>query len=184
MIASGASAPRGELELRALMVAGLGGDGAAQERLLRAMLPLLRTFFGRRLSGQADDVEDLVQDTLIAIHTRRATYDPGRPFTAWAYAVARYKMIDHFRRRRIQVPVEDLSDILATEGFEDAIGARLDVDRLLTGISAKQARVIRDTKVEGLSIAEAAEAAGISESDAKVSVHRGLKALADRLKGK
>lgn len=172
-----------EQDLRLLMVAGLGGDAAAQERLLRALVPLLRRFFGRRLNG-ADIVEDLVQDTLIAIHTRRATYDQDRPFAAWAYAIARYKLIDHFRRHRQQVPLEGLEDMLLVEGFEDAVGARLDVDRLLGGISAKQARAIRDTKVSGLSTAEAAEAAGISEADVKVSVHRGLKALADRLRGK
>lgn len=166
------------------MVAGLNGDNAAHERLLRALAALLRSFFGRRLGGAADDVEDLVQETLIAIHHRRATYDRSRPFTAWAYAIARYKMIDHFRRCRIQVPVEGLEDLLVAEGFEDAVGARLDVDRLLGGISAKQAKVIRATKVDGLSIAEAAESAGISEADVKVSVHRGLKALADRLRSK
>jgi RNA polymerase sigma-70 factor (ECF subfamily) len=166
------------------MVAGLDGDAAAQTALLKALVPLLRSFFGRRLRGADDDVEDLVQETLIAIHTRRATYDPARPFTAWAYAIARYKMIDHFRRRRQHVSVEGLEDILLTEGFEDAVSARLDVDRLLDGISPKQARVIRQTKVDGLSIAEAADSGGISEADVKVSVHRGLKALADRLRGK
>lgn len=184
MVLSGTQTRVSEVDLRRLMTAGLDGDAASHERLLRAMAPLLRSFFGRRLRGAADDVEDLVQDTLIAIHTRRATYDRDRPFTAWAYAVARYKMIDHFRRGRQNVPVDGLEDILVAEGFEDAVSARLDVDRLLEGISPKQARAIRQTKVDGLSIAEAAESAGISEADVKVSVHRGLKALADRLKGK
>lgn len=184
MALSGTQTGNSEAQLRHWMVAGLDGDAAAHAQLLKSLVPLLRSFFGRRLRGAADDVEDLVQDTLIAIHTRRATYDRDRPFTAWAYAVARYKMIDHFRRTRQHVPVDDLEDILMTEGFEDAVSARLDVDRLLEGISPKQARAIRQTKVNGLSIAEAAESAGISEADVKVSVHRGLKALADRLKGK
>ena len=46
----------------------------------------------------AAPAEDLVQETLIAIHSRRATYDPGQPFTAWVYGIARYKLIDEFRR--------------------------------------------------------------------------------------
>ena len=119
----------------------------------------------------------------MAIHTRRATYDRDRPFTAWAYAVARYKMIDHFRRSRQTVPIEGLEDILMAEGFEDAANARMDVDRLLADVSDKQAQAIRDTKLTGLSVSEAAERGGVSEADVKVSVHRGLKAIAARLKG-
>lgn len=184
MALSGVQGRASEEQLKGLMVRGLDGEAAAQNALLTALVPLLRSFFGRRLHGAADDVEDLVQETLIAIHTRRASYDRDRPFTAWAYAVARYKMIDHFRRTRNTVPFEDLEDILVAEGFQDAASAQMDVDKLLEGISPKQARAIRQTKIDGLSIAEAAESAGISEADVKVSVHRGLKALAARLKGK
>lgn len=165
------------------MIGGLDGDSRAYAALLEALVPMLRSFFGRRLRGADADVEDLVQDTMIALHTRRASYDRDRVFTAWAYAIARYKMIDHFRRSRVTVPIEGLEDILVSEGFEAATAARLDVDRLLGAISPKQARIIRQTKLDGLSTAEAAEWGAISESDVKVSVHRGLLALAKRLKG-
>ena len=175
--------PTGEDELKQWMVGGLDGDAAAHAALLRALVPLLRTFFRRRLRGADDDVEDLVQDTLIAVHTRRSSYDRDRPFTAWLYAIARYRLIDHFRRQRISVPIDDVAEILATEGFEDAAGARMDVDRLLAGLSPKQAGAIRATHIDGLSVAEAAERGGIGESDVKVSVHRGLKAMAARLRG-
>jgi RNA polymerase sigma-70 factor (ECF subfamily) len=172
-----------EEQLKAWMVMGLDGDGAAHARLLRALAPLLHSFYLRRLRGADEDVEDLVQETLIAIHTRRTTYDRDRPFTAWFYAVARYRMIDHLRRKRITVPIEDVEAIMVTEGFEDAVGARLDVDGLLATLSPKQARAIRDTHLSGKSVAEAANSAGIGESDVKVSVHRGLKALAARIRG-
>ena len=183
MAMSGMQARTSEDQLKAWMVRGLDGEVAAQNALLTALAPLMRAFFSRRMRGAGDDVEDLVQETLIAIHTRRASYDRDRPFTAWAYAVARYKMIDHFRRQRHHVPFEDLEQILVAEGFQEAASARLDVDSLLKGISPKQARAIRETKLDGLSVAEAAERAGISEADVKVSVHRGLKALAKRLRG-
>ncbi len=78
----------------------------------------------------------------MAVHTRRATYDRDRPFTAWTYAIARYKMIDHFRRTRQHVPIEELDDILMAEGFEDASNARMDIDDMLGGISGKQAQAI------------------------------------------
>lgn len=172
-----------EEQLRIWMIGGLDGDAGAYTALLGALVPLLRSFFGRRLRGAADDVEDLVQETLMAIHTRRGTYDRTRPFVAWAYAVARYKMIDQFRRTRHMMQIEGLEEILVAEGFEDACAARMDIDRLLGGLPRKQARAIRDTKVDGLSIAEAAQSAGLSDADVKVSVHRGLKALTARLKG-
>jgi len=171
-----------EDQLKALMVRGLDGESAAHAALLRALVPLLHSFYRRRLRGAEEDVEDLVQETLIAIHTRRATYDRHRPFTAWLYAVARYRLIDHIRRRRVVVPIEDVETILVAEGFEDAANARIDIDSLLATLSPKQARAIRDTHLTGKSIAEAAQSAGIGESDVKVSVHRGLKALATRIK--
>lgn len=172
-----------EDQLRAWMIGGLDGDAAAHASLLRALVPLLRSFYRRRMSAGSDDIEDLVQETLIAVHTRRGTYDRDRVFAAWLFAIARYKMIDQFRRNRRTVPIEGLEDMLVSEGFEDASIARMDIDDLLASLPAKQARTIRATRIDGASVAEAASAAGIGESDVKVSVHRGLKALAARIAG-
>ncbi|WP_375286073.1 sigma-70 family RNA polymerase sigma factor [Sphingomonas sp.] len=169
--------------LRGLMVDGLDGDAAAHAALLRLLVPLLRGFYRRRVRGADDDVEDLVQETLIAVHTRRSTYDCDRAFTAWLFAIARYKMIDQFRRGSRFQPLDGMEEELAADGFEDDVTARLDVDELLTTLPAKQSRMIRATRIEGLSVAEAARAGGIGESDVKVSVHRGLKALMARVQG-
>jgi RNA polymerase sigma-70 factor (ECF subfamily) len=171
-----------EAELRGLMISGLDGNAGDHAALLRMLVPLLRGFYRRR-SGGDDDIEDLVQETLIAVHTRRATYDRDRVFTAWLFAIARYKMIDHFRRHRRFQPIDGLEDILVAEGFEDASSARMDLADLLETLPAKQARMIRATRLDGLSVAEAAEADGIGESDVKVSVHRGLKTLMARIQG-
>ncbi len=172
-----------EDQLRAWMIGGLDGDAAAHASLLRALVPLLRSFYRRRVSAGPDDIEDLVQETLIAVHTRRGTYDRDRVFAAWLFAIARYKMIDQFRRNRRTVPIEGLEDMLVAEGFEDSSIARMDIDNLLATLPVKQARAIRATRIDGASVAEAANAAGIGESDVKVSVHRGLKALAARIAG-
>ncbi len=165
------------------MIAGLDGDAAAHGALLTALVPILRRYYGRRSGAGEHDIEDLVQETLIAVHVRRPSYDRGRPFTAWLFAIARYKMVDQFRRARFTCPIEEIEDILVTEGFEAQSHARMDVDRLLATLPAKQADAIRRTRVEGLSVAETAAASGRGESDIKVSVHRGLKALAHRLLG-
>ena len=171
-----------EDQLRAWMVGGLDGVAADHACLLRALVPILSAFHRRRVFA-SDDIEDLVQETLIAVHTRRATYERDRAFTAWLFAIARYKMIDHFRRTRIMVPIEEIEDILMVEGFEASSGARLDIEDLLGTLPAKQARMIRATHIDGASVAEAAAASGYGESDVKVSVHRGLKALAARIRG-
>ena len=184
MRGTGVHVAQSESQLKAWMVGGLDGDAAAHAALLHELVPLLRSFFGRRLGHAQADVEDLVQETLIAVHTRRAAYDRDRPFTAWLYAVARYRLIDYLRRRMASVSLDDVEATLVEEDFEQASQARMDVDVLLSSLSPKQARAIRDTHIEGKSVAEAAAGAGIGESDVKVSVHRGLKALAARIRGK
>jgi len=172
-----------EDQLRALMLAGLDGDGEAHAALLGLAAPLLRAYYRRRIRADADDIEDLVQETLIALHHRRASFDRGRAFTPWLFAIARYKMIDHIRRRSRLVPIDTLDEMLAADPFEEASHARVDLARLLASLPPKQARAIRDTRIEGLSMNEAAAGAGIGASDVKVSVHRGLKALAARVRG-
>lgn len=171
-----------ESQLRAWMLSGLDGNSADHGCLLHALVPILSAFYNRRMTA-SHDVEDLVQETLIAVHTRRSTYDRERPFTAWLFSIARYKMIDQFRRKRVTVPIDDLEHILMVEGFEGSSGARLDVDGLLDTLPAKQAQMIRATRIDGDSIAEVALANGYGESDVKVSIHRGLKALSARVRG-
>ncbi len=171
-----------EDQLRAWMVDGLNGDAGSHEALLRALVPVLRAFYRRRV-GDADAIEDIVQETLIAIHTRRMSYDRDRAFGAWLFAIARYKMVDHFRRTRRTCPIEDVEHLLTSPGLEDEAGARMDIDALLGGLPDKQSRLIRRTKLEGHSVAAAALAEGLGVSDVKVSVHRGLRALAARIRG-
>ena len=160
------------------MVAGLDGDGAAHGQLLAALGGYLRAHFRRKLGAGSADVEDLVQETLIAIHVKRAVYDRTQPFTPWAYAIARYKLLDHYRRlgSRQHVPLDDVGELFANENPEEG-AVRRDVDKLLARLPARQQRLMRDVKLAGFSMEEAAERSGMSVSAAKVSVHRGMKRL-------
>jgi RNA polymerase sigma-70 factor (ECF subfamily) len=166
-----------EPRLKALMLASLAGDAASYRALLAELTPHLRAFFKRRL-GNAADAEDLVQETLIAIHTKRGTYDTSMPFTAWLHAVARYKLIDHFRRSKVRrtLPLEEADSIFADEDVE-SVSAKRDVERLLAKLPESKRELLRSVKIDGLSTAEAAERTGLSESGVKVGVHRALKAL-------
>ncbi|MEO6151800.1 MAG: sigma-70 family RNA polymerase sigma factor [Croceibacterium sp.] len=173
--------PTSEDQLRTWMVEGLAGDAVAHAALLRAVAPLLRAFYRRRV-GHDDAIEDLVQETLIAVHTRRISYDRDRPLLPWLFAIARYKMIDHFRRSGRTGPVADAEELPAATDTEEQVNARLDLEQLLSTLPERQAGLIREMHLEGRSVAEIAHRSGIGESAAKVSIHRGLKALALRIR--
>ncbi|HEY3180405.1 MAG TPA: sigma-70 family RNA polymerase sigma factor [Casimicrobiaceae bacterium] len=170
-----------EDRLRELLVRGLAGDGAAYHAFLKDLSTHLRAFFRRRLSGAPDEVEDLVQESLLAVHNKRHTYDPGQPLTAWVHAIAEYKLVDLLRRRSLRElrsdPLDEELDVFAHNDSE-AAEARLDLIKLLQQLPERQRLPIVYTKLEGMSVAEAARVAGMSESAIKVGVHRGLKALA------
>jgi RNA polymerase sigma-70 factor (ECF subfamily) len=144
----------------------------------------LRGYFKSRLSRagrSGNETEDLLQETLLAIHTRRHTYDPAELFTPWAYAIARYKLIDHLRHTRTSsknVSFDVAGDFMSeTDDQKDAESA-MDIERLLTRLSPKARCAIRQVKLQGSSVIEAARICGMSESAVKVSIHRGLKTLA------
>lgn len=172
-----------EVELRALVTASLDGEAAAYRALLDRLSRHLRAYYKNKLARidrSATEAEDLVQDALVAIHTRRHTYDLGQPFTPWVHAIARYKLIDHLRHTKASmtdVPIEDAGEVMAQDDHAGAESA-LDLNRLLARLPDKMRRAIRCVKLEGLSVAEAAARCGMSESAVKVSIHRGLKALA------
>jgi len=90
-----------EMRLRNGFLQGLAGDDISYHGFLYEISKYLRSFFRKRLTSLPSEIEDLVQESLLAIHNQRHTYDEGRPLTAWVYAIARYKLIDMLRRRAI-----------------------------------------------------------------------------------
>ena len=173
-----------EQQLKPLMLLGLAGDAGAQRRLLSACFDRLTIYYRRRLQGREADVEDLVQETLIAIHQRRASYDPARPFTVWLHAIAHYKLMDHLRShyRHSAIPLDDSADWFDQHSADDDRGSTIDVERLLGELPKSQREAVNLTKIQGLSIAETATRTGQTQSNVKVLVHRGMKALLARRK--
>ncbi|RBA24697.1 sigma-70 family RNA polymerase sigma factor [Herminiimonas fonticola] len=174
-----------ELRLHALLVQGLAGDEAAYRDFLQASATHLRAFLRRRLSRWPDEVEDLLQESLLAIHNQRMTYDPSAPLTAWLYAIAKYKLIDwlrrHARREMHNGPLDDENELFSTADA-DANEAQRDLATLLELLPEQQRAAIMHTKVDGWSVRETALALKISEASVKVAVHRGLKTLAAKLR--
>lgn len=174
-----------EERLRGLLLQGLDTDAAAYQRFLKELSAHLRAFLRRRLAQWPDEVEDLVQETLLAVHNQRHTYRPDMPVTAWAHAIARYKLIDWLRSHAVKEgrndPLDDADGLFASSDSE-AAEARRDLGQLLRTLPDKQRLPIEYVKLEGLSVVETARLTGLSESAVKVGVHRGLKALAGRIR--
>ncbi len=167
--------------LQGLLIQGLEGDARAYREFLSGLGGYLRAFLVRRLSAMPDDVEDLVQESLLAIHNKRHTYDRKQPLGAWVHAIAKYKLVDFLRGRGIREAlnesIEDVGELFSQANVE-ATEARRDIMKLLDQLPEKQRMPIVHTKLEGLSVEEAAEKTGMSVSAIKVGVHRGLKRLA------
>ncbi|MEJ8848151.1 sigma-70 family RNA polymerase sigma factor [Variovorax rhizosphaerae] len=178
-------AKEAEAILRGLFLRGLDGDAAAYHQFLQKLSAHLRAFLGKRLFGWPDEVEDLVQECLLAMHNQRHTYQPDQPLTAWVQAIARFKMIDLLRAKSSREALHDpLDDDLAVfaDSDTDASDARRDLAGLLETLPDRQRLPIEHVKLQGLSVAETAAATGMSESAVKVGIHRGLKALAARIR--
>ncbi|KAF0164719.1 MAG: sigma-70 family RNA polymerase sigma factor [Rhodocyclaceae bacterium] len=173
-----------EKRLRDLLVLGLAGDANAYEVFLRELSTHLRAFFRKRLAQLSTEAEDLVQETLLAVHNQRHTYDVDQPLTSWVHAIAKYKLIDMLRRRShreaLTDSLDDLGDFFSAD--EDAAEARRDLDKLLDQLPDRQRLPIIHMKLGGLSVAATAQITGMSESAVKVGVHRGLKALAAKVR--
>jgi RNA polymerase sigma factor (sigma-70 family) len=154
-----------------MMVAAQAGNAPTYHRLLVEVGDWLRRYYGRRLPPAM--VADAVQDTLMAIHEKRHTYDPSRPFEPWLAAIARYKWIDRLRAMK-STPTEALTEDIAVADHGETVTSAWSLERLLRELKPAQSEVIRLVKLQGLSIEEAAARTGQSISLVKVNIHRGL----------
>lgn len=166
----------------AMMRVAMAGDQAVYRRLLeeigRSVRAMARGAFARARVGDAD-VEDVVQETLLAIHLKRNTWDGGLKLAPWVAAIARHKIVDAMRRRgarRFQ-PIEDFEAMLAAPQVEDP-HARSDAERLITQLAPRQRDIVRSISLEGQSIAATAARLSMTEGAVRVALHRSLKMLA------
>lgn len=172
------SNPFGDDQWGRLMEAAQRGNGGAYNRLLNEIQPWLVRYYSRRLPLHM--VDDAAQDTLMAIHTKRHTYEPGRPFRPWLAGIARYKWIDRLRAmgRQQTVSIDDEIFEPSVEGHESSVTSAILLEELLTKLKPAQMSAIRLVKLQGFSIEDAAAKTGQSESLVKVNIHRGLAKLA------
>ena len=152
--------------------------------------PILNFFAGRPASCAASpdckvarsgiDPEDIVQETLLAIHMKRHTWRADAPVMPWLYAIARHKLIDAFRRRgrRVEVAIGEIAETFAEPESETA--SVWEIDRAIATLAPGQRSVVVAVSVDGRSIRETANRLGMSETAVRVALHRGLHAIARR----
>lgn len=164
-----------EVTLGRLMAASQRGDKQSYGVLLGEVQLWLERYFRRRCAPA--HLEDLVQEVLLSVHNKRASYDADRPFLPWLAAIARYRWVDHLRKiyRRDGEALE--GDEFLEASKEDAVLSRISLERLFTSIPDQQVQAIGLVKLEGLSIKQAARKSGQSEGAVKFNIHRGLKKL-------
>jgi RNA polymerase sigma-70 factor, ECF subfamily len=171
-----------EADWNELMRAALAGDELAYQRLLASLAGVLRGVVRRGLSRGPSgdgDVEDIVQEALLAIHLKRHTWLPTEPLAPWVFAIVRNKMIDAMRRRRrrVEVPIELHIDHLESEPEAGTLDRR-DIDTLLASLDPRARDIVRLISLEGCSSREVGDKLGMTEGAVRVALHRGLKALA------
>jgi len=175
-----------------MMKAAQAGDGQAYSRLLSEITPRLRRIIQRKRAFQNfQDIEDLVQEVLLSLHSVRATYDPERPFFPWVLAIVRNRLADGARRyartNRNEVLVDELPVTFVDEQANIDKDLYRDPDQLKQAISKLprgQREAIEMLKLKEMSLKEVSSQTGISIASLKVSVHRGIAALRKSLSNK
>lgn len=156
------------------------GDKAAYDNLLQEISAILTPFFLRRLMSM-DAAADVVQDTLISIHTARHTYDPSKPFLPWMFAIGRCRLIDYWRRHERHMACEPIEGVLEAQLEEDNNKEPVTfVHDALNALAPNDRDVIRYLKLEGRSIKEVADLMKITEAAVKVRAHRAYQRLRER----
>lgn len=155
------------------------GDGAAFARFLQAVTPTLRAVIRRRGQGlPPDQHEDVLQEVLLAIHLKRQTWRRDAPVRPWLYALARYKVVDAFRRRgaRVDLPIEDFADVLPEDEGATPLSGR-DAEVMLRLIDTRSAMLVRAVALDGKTAEEAGETVGMTAGAARVALHRAMRRL-------
>jgi RNA polymerase sigma-70 factor, ECF subfamily len=168
------------------MRAAVRGDTGAYHRLLRELAPVLRGLASRGLARHkfaSGDVEDVVQETLLALHLKRHTWDERQPFSPWVHAIARNKLIDNLRRRgrQVHLAIDDIGDLLAGEGPAVELNG-IDAYRLIGRLRGREREIVVAMSIEGASAREVAQRLGMTEGAVRVALHRALRSLAKALR--
>ena len=170
-----------ELRWADLMRAASRGDRASYYRLLHELASVLRGVVSRgfaRYGLGSEDVEDVVQETLLALHLKRHTWDERRALFPWVQAIAHNKLVDNLRHRgrRAHVPIDDVSGTLAGDAPAPEMNG-VDAERMIARLKGRQRDIVVAISIEGASARQVAQRLGMTEGAVRVALHRALQSL-------
>ena len=177
----------GSDDLSALMRLARRGDDEAYRQLLGRVAVWLRSVARRglvRAGRGVEDSEDIVQETLLAMHLKRDSWDDTQPLAPWLRAIAHHKLVDQLRRHgfRDHVDIEEYADTLATPQASET-GASADARQMLSSLPERQRVIVEAISIEGRSARDVGVRLGMSEGAVRVALHRALKALTAAYRG-
>jgi len=169
--------------LAVLLKKAKAGDALAYRSFFERLAPLVRGMARRgigRVGTPMADLEDAVQETLLAVHLKRHTWREDQPIGPWIGAITRYKLIDLARKygRRKEIELDETFDLATPEPEQPSLPER-EMDRLLESVSETQRVIVRSISIKGVSIREVAGTMKMSEGAVRVALHRALKTLAE-----
>jgi len=138
----------------------------------------------RRLVRDPAAAEDVVQQTFLQAHAARAAFQPGRAVAPWLLVIARRVALDALRRSRRATPLEDVTAPACAPSPLAVVEARelaRCVLAALEALPAQLSRAVLITRVGERDNAEAAALLGTTVMGLKMRVHRGVRALRERL---
>lgn len=160
------------------------GDARAFDALFSRHASNLRRYL-ERMSGSGAVADDLTQITFVSMVKGRGRFQQGAKVKPWLYAIATNAARDWRRRTKFESVSLDgeLPEGEAEPGIEHDPGLEKAVKNALAQLPEAQREAIVLNRYEGLSFAEIAVTAGVTESAVKVRAHRGYERLRELLKG-
>jgi RNA polymerase sigma factor (sigma-70 family) len=158
------------------MALAQAGDREAYRSLLDDLGPAVRAYLRRRLSRQ-QEIDDVYQEVLLAIHVSRHTYEPGRPVEPWVFAIAGHVLARQLRRVARRATLEVLVDALPPEPVRPDVPSRTEVEEAVRRLPSQQREALELLRVAGLSVDAAATRAGTTAAALRVRAHRAHKTL-------
>jgi RNA polymerase sigma factor (sigma-70 family) len=168
-----------ETDWAALLRAANTGDSRAYARFLSEVTPVLRGIVRARSRAlPPDQYEDIVQEVLLAIHSKRHTWRQDRPLRPWLFAITRHKVADAFRARgsHVQLALDEFAEVLAAEPGADPTAAR-EAQRLIDQLEPRAAAIVRAISLDDEEPSVTGQRLHMSEGAVRVALHRAMKRL-------
>ena len=166
-----------ETVFKKLMIEAQKGNSTAYGELLKGLCLFLKNYLRKRIFDPTD-IEEVVQEILMAVHKSMHTYDGQKPFMSWVLAITEYKIVDYIRELKKRTAPSDLEAIANFFArLHSDSDLKMDIDKAMNKLNTREQTVLNLLKIEGQSVNQVAEQLNLTESNVKVIAHRAYTSL-------